>query len=677
MRVREIVLAALAFHPYAPLILSQGVDIVPHQLSALYGEESKKHRCKSPFKHRTLGLLRSGYPVNVLVADETGLGKTIIVGLFLFSLVLRGIARNILVVVPKGLMAQWHDEMLLKFGLNFRTVTSGRGFKDVARTAETDSVRLIVSLDTLKGSRGMEFLSSLPKSFFDIAIFDEAHHIITPSETLRLNAARLAKRKAKSLVLMSATPFRGNVTIEVHRVRELLDENFIYIRRFKDKATTPEGRSLFPPRRSYRIALVPPINWATVYSRIEKVIDGLPLGTITKLVLKKRAASSLYSLLISLERAGLGGENPFTEVTDDVSGHEPDSPKLRSFSIKRSAQITPKLMSVLKSVVCKNTTYKELELLRLLERLTRRYKVVVFSEYRSTVQRLAQVFDEMDVKYVVVHGGMSVKERKHAIDVFWYDDKVKVLLATDAAGEGINLHIAPYQINYDIPWSPLKLEQRYGRIHRYGQKRAAIVYNITITGSLDDKVVDKLLAKIDNIARMLGDWVYDYIGIAVRPAEVQKMLTENWEPSAHVMMKRLKAVREDEHDPCLGNAAALPYDIRKASALLRSVLHRTCGIYIPNVLETIRAVDLLISRVRQEKVDLPPRVVMAVARRGEMISSIYTVLRGHSSSVYIDVMTGSIIKREGLERYLERQVIRLANFYGLGYDEVRIIWGDH
>jgi len=613
-------------------------------------------------------MLKSGYPVNALIADETGLGKTIVVGLYLFSLVLRGLVRNILVTAPKSLLGQWHDELLYKFGLYFRIVTSGRELKELLENLRPDSeLRLIVSIDLVKGKYGIKFLQETPDRSIDVAIIDEAHHVITRKDTLRLEAAKYISKKTKSLILVSATPFRGYYDVDYERVIDLLGKGFLYIRRFKDQVVDLKGNYIFPPRESFRVKLTPNPRWRGVYDTISSLIDDTPLKPITKIVLKKRAASSLSSLQLTIEKIRTRKifEDPFTEETDDVFGLEPDIYDIKTGAHSKKIPYTnlSKILDITRKVMSENRSFKEIEFLRLLRPLIKKDKVVIFTEYKSTLDHLGNILMKEDVNFVSIHGGMGVKERRKTMEVFWRDEKVKVLLATDAAGEGINLHIAPYQINYDIPWSPLKLEQRFGRIHRYGQRRPTYVYNLAIAGTIDEKISDRILEKIRNIAKLLGDWVYDYIGMAIRPSEVKELvLTNGIGPDEKTIVQRLKKVKEELHNPPYDNFNELLNELEVIRANICKWLNIKAVQEI-NILETIRISKEVIRRIKTKKVQEFAEHGLMTFCTGHEQSALFWILV-KSNGAYLDPLTGAQVEEKHAHQYLEDKIRELANFYG-------------
>jgi len=664
LSTHEIRTVALAYHPFSPLILSHRVDVLPHQLNALYGVYETYHRCSSPIPHKVGGLLRVGFPLNALVADETGLGKTIILGFLILSLMLRGLVRNVAIIVPKAIVGQWQDELLYKFGIFFRTIEHGSEFLELIDDLKHGrGLKFIVSVDLIKGRYGYEFLSALPKRGLDLTVIDEAHHIITHKETLRSEVGTELANKSKALILSSATPFRGYYEAEYKRILELLGTNFLYIRRFKDQVVGVDGKPLFPKRVSYTVNITLNPHWYQAYFKIRKYIETSALQNLAKLVLLKRLSSSLYALYVTLRKLQISEViDPFSEETDDVSGVEPDVREKLHKHIKhpdRVVQVASDLVSAY--VTREELTPKEQEFLRLLEPLAERGKVVVFTEYRATLDRLKEVLSRADIKFVYVHGEMGLKERRSAIATFWDDPKVKVFLATDAAGEGINLQVARYQINYDIPWSPLKLEQRFGRIHRYGQKDLTYVYNLAIKDTIDGYILEKIVSKLDNVVRLLGDWVFDYVGIAVRPEEVRKTVLEGSNIiDEGLLIKRFKALREETHNP----SCDADYIYRQMK-MLKEYVDKYIKTGQVDVLEVLRITGLTLQNLNG--VGNYPKeglgdIVVSVYKVHNYIASFMFIER--KGEVFLSPIDNVYVDRDKAEQYLLRRTEEIARFYG-------------
>ncbi|MHA1248595.1 MAG: DEAD/DEAH box helicase [Candidatus Helarchaeota archaeon] len=683
LSTKEIIFAEFLQHPYAPVILSKNFDILPHQLSALYGVPEKNHKCNSLLSHNLGGLLRFGFPITALIADETGLGKTIIASLFIFSHIIRNIAKNIIIAFPKSLLIQWYEELLYKFGLYFTKIKKGKEFIELA-TKKNNNFKIITSIDLIKGKYGSDFLKNLPDKFIDISIIDEAHHVLTPKDTLRFRIAELLSKKSKSFILMSATPFRGNFEIENRRIKELLGTNFIYIRRFKDNVKDFKNNYIFPKRESYSIQLKFNLYWKQIYDNIYKNIDILKINSLAKLILKKLMASSIYTLKNTIENIKKNNyelKKSFIIENDDLSGIIEPNTNIYSSKSQKFENLNysfDKLLQFLNSIIDKNITFKENEFLKILKKIIIRNKVVVFTEYRSTLRYLESLLKNEEISFTKIHGGLSNKKRKSALYQFWNDKNIKVLLATDAAGEGINLQIAQYQINFDIPWSPLKLEQRFGRLHRYGQKNITYVYNLAISGTLDDIILVKILKKLDNISKLLGDWIYDYIGIAINPSEIKNLiLNDNFEIHDSKMIYRLQNLKKELHNPKIFNLNKVLYEINKIKTNLLKWLN-VYKIENLNILNSIEYYKLFTNQIRNKKVlnEYLNNLLIGFKNMNKNINLFWVLIK--NNNIYFDPIENTEITSNDAISYLKNKINYLASFYGyFNNDNTIEIFGDY
>lgn len=445
----DLKVLALAFNMYSPFILTKFVDPLPHQLDGLYGGRHINHQCNALFPHKTEGILRSRPPMNALVADETGLGKTVIAGTVISRFKLAGYGKRILIASPKSVTVQWKWELSNKFGIITNLVRDTGSL----RNFPAGSTR-IVSMDFLKFHVD-EFVESVKS--LDLLVIDEAHHVLGANETMLFEMVDRLKDISGSKLLLTATPFRGskNASREEHRLEQLLNNDTVYIRRLKDNITDLRGRRLFPPRKSITVPVDSTIM-RELHEGIKRIEFDLP---IKRLILMKRLASSLSSFLSSLER--LTRSNRLDEnfyETDDVVGKEPDlmddkGPKWREEEIERLAELRDRLGKTDREELLD----KEKKLVGLIKSW-KDQKVVVFTEYKSTLDSIAGEFHRAGIGFATLYGDMEVEEREREMKSFLQEERKKVFLSTDAGGEGINLQVAKVQINFDIPWSPIKLE---------------------------------------------------------------------------------------------------------------------------------------------------------------------------------------------------------------------------
>ena len=463
---------------------SAAIDILPFQLEP------------------TLALLK-GLGTRLLIADEVGLGKTVQALLAVAELRARGVVARILIVCPAGLRDQWAQECVQRFALPF-FVADQSSLRRVAAelphgvNAWQTQPLSIVSSDYVKRP---EVLSSALAVSWDMVIVDEAHGVCGLSE--RQEAVSQLTARAQYVVLLTATPHNGDAagfnalcTIGSHGDRLLV------FRRRKHEAGDNAGRRIHVNRvtpteaeRRMQVMLVE----LTDTIRRERVTSESHAWLVLT-VLHKRALSGGQALAASVARRlallGSGGtyESGQAQLLLPLSGDEDDTsdaapmwsdPALRDVALERS--VLARLLVAARDASRADSKVRFLR--RLLARL--REPAIVFTEYRDTLLHLVEVLGR---EAAVIHGGLSRSERQSATSRF---PQVGLLLATDAAGEGLNLHHACRTvINLELPWNPMRLEQRIGRVDRIGQRRRVHVFHLIAASTGEAALLRRLTARI-------------------------------------------------------------------------------------------------------------------------------------------------------------------------------------
>lgn len=487
---------------------------------------------------KALGMSR----VNLLIADDVGLGKTIEAGLVVQEMLLRNRARRVLVVCPAPLTGKWRDELFDKFGLAF-TVLDADALKSLRRThgleANPFSVfpRTIVSLPWLRTPRVQRLLDEVlvqqarNPGFFDVLIVDEAHHCAPPApargkkyalDSKQTQAVRRAGDFSQHRLFLSATPHNGYPE-SWQALLELLDPNRfargvepdptvvqqVMVRRLKDDLQLPDGTPRFPGRRARAIEVTYTDDERAghelliAYTGSRQQVPGpiaVRAGDLISLLLKKRLFSSPAAFARTLEahkatvaRAGASAaaEDEVPEWLADALAweDEPDPDEAEADVLDRAASAVGALdgrqaellseLSVWSERRAEPADSKANALVAELNRLCPEgssTRVIVFTEYRDTQVWLAQILAARGLggdRLGLLHGGMDTAHREHLKDAFQAAperDPLRILLATDAASEGIDLQRHCHTvIHYDIPFNPNRLEQRIGRVDRYGQ----------------------------------------------------------------------------------------------------------------------------------------------------------------------------------------------------------------
>jgi superfamily II DNA or RNA helicase len=598
---------AYAHDPHFAVTLT-GIDVLPHQLEAVYERMLPQV------------LLR------FLLADDPGAGKTIMAGLLMKELRLRGIVERVLVLCPAPLTIQWEDELATKFDENFEIMTSERIRGTLTSNPWNEYNRCIASIDLVKRE---EVRDRLLEADWDMVIIDEAHKCSARTDgdkvtkTQRYQLAERLSRKAERLLLLTATPHQGNADQFEHFLRLLDEDQFIdldrdrqviqlegnpwYLRRMKENLRDFDGHRLFTERHAVTqpFALTSPEH--ELYDAVTDYLnDFLPRVTgkrrtqftLVRIVFQRRLASSLGAIASSLMRrhrrfaemlAELESLPPserarkleqFRLVEIDVEQELDDETEEQQDQLLEAAVVAETLERLREEVeelarlvrVAKDTlgTGREaklealkscLEGAQFTELKDGRGKLLIFTEHRDTQEHLLKQLDEWGYTTTQIHGGMSAQERRHRQIEF--QRNAQVCVATEAAGEGINLQFCHLMINYDIPWNPNRLEQRMGRIHRIGQTSDVFVFNFVSTNTVEGQILQRLLEKLETIRLTLGDRVFDVIGelLKLNDVNLEDMLREAaYEPkdiTAYLdQIERLTPDRWQEYERATGVALA-------------------------------------------------------------------------------------------------------------------------
>ena len=523
---------------YDPMLAVASSDLqpLPHQIKAVYGE------------------LLPRTPLRFLLADDPGAGKTIMCGLYVKELILRGDLARCLVVAPGGLVEQWQDELFDKFGLSFEILTRAMMDASVTGNVFEQHPLLIARMDQL--SRNDDLLDRLEKSDWDLVVVDEAHRMSAHyfgselKTTKRYQLGQLLGQVTRHLLLMTATPhagkqedfqlflalldgdrFEGRFRDGVHSV----SPDDLMRRMVKEELLTMEGKPLFPERRAYTVTYELSDLEQDLYEAVSQYVreemnradqlkqsgEGRRGNTVgfALTVLQRRLASSPEAILRSLERRRKRLEKRRREVNGehlngddlplrsrleailgrdeaDLDDHLEDLPAdeveemeedvLDAATAARTVaeldieiSILGDLIEIAGRVRHSERDRKWSELREILEdnALTRddaggARKMIIFTEHRDTLNYLVERIRALlgkEEAVVAIHGGVRREERRAIQERFTSDANARILVATDAAGEGLNLQRAHLMVNYDLPWNPNKIEQRFGRIHRIGQ----------------------------------------------------------------------------------------------------------------------------------------------------------------------------------------------------------------
>ena len=549
---------AHAFDPEFAVSVSQ-VDPLPHQLDAVY-----KHLLPLP-------------RIRFLLADDPGAGKTIMAGLAMRELMQRGDVRRVLVLCPKALTDQWRREMLERFHENFTLLTGETVSASFGRNPWVTNDLIVASVDLAVQEH---ILPGLEQATWDMIIFDEAHKLSayrygTSSKIDKTKRYQLAERlspKTKHLLLMTATPHKGDDE-NFRLLLSLLDEQVFstlagmrsalqgedspyYLRRMKEAMRHFDGRPLFLPRHVDTVKYELEPHEQALYEAVTNYVStGLQQAESTQnrnvglalTILQRRLASSVFAITRSLERRhkrlsdelevvrkmGRLREQQQVDLGDEEDPEDPNDEQEDILSGASNARTPDELaaeIAQLKVLVALAHETRQIgmekklkEFLSVVEAQTvkdHNEKILVFTEHKDTLDYLTQQLTERGYSVCNIHGGMRLQDRIAAEKSF--RGPTQFMVATDAAGEGINLQFCRVMVNWDLPWNPNRLEQRMGRIHRYGQDFEVEIVNLVAATTREGAVLIRLMEKLERMRVALGhDQVYDVISSVLEGGQIR------------------------------------------------------------------------------------------------------------------------------------------------------------
>lgn len=530
-------LAWLAMAEGEPLaVAAGGVEPLPHQLAVL---------------DRAM----AAEPLRLLLADEVGLGKTIEAGLVISEFKARGLVDRVLVVAPKGVQLQWVAEMADRFGEEFVLVGAGGVPIDSGINPWRAFDRVVCSIDAVKPIRNRsgwtsdriaayndQRMDAVVGAGWDLVVIDEAHHVAGSSEDVaRHQLGRHLANAAPRLLLLTATPHSGK-SDAFARLLGLLDDRFfsgqpidrssvapLVVRTEKRHAIDNYGNPLFRPRTTL-LAMVPYQDRAVERSLYDAVTDYVrhgyrrarserrPAVGFLVLLMQRLVSSSTAAILSAMERRliAVATEGQQLRLFTDRMGEWGDLTGEEQLAVLAEAQgaawgneraEVELLLDLARQAMASGIDAKARYLLDILSQTARSEgdpasKAVVFTEFVPTQQMLLDVLSNAGISAVAINGTMSISERRDAQIAFKND--VRVLVSTDAGGEGINLQFAHVVVNYDLPWSPTRIEQRIGRVDRIGQTHDVVAHNLVLESSIDARVLNVLQDKLAVILAELG-----------------------------------------------------------------------------------------------------------------------------------------------------------------------------
>ena len=433
-----------------------------------------------------------------LLADEVGLGKTIEVGMILKEMHYRGTEDAVLILTPAQLAQQWQAEMLEKFGLEFVC-----NYDDEFGGFDAHD-HIIASIDTAKSDRHR---ATVLARDWDVLVLDEAHYVKNEDTDRYWLLDQLSYDYA---FFLTATPIQNDVT-DLYNVISLLRPGLFGTRDAFHNYFVESGQETLINRDELqqRLSEVMIRN-----RRAETDIDFTPRNVTTRTFPPSPAERELYRAVTDYVRGAYTEDQGQKLVLMTLQKEVVSSPEALSGTVERQLETedghrhthADQLEAILERADAIETPTKLDSLRRITDEAHQRVdkgRVIVFTQFRATQQALLGMLDDAGYTTHPFHGGHSSDEKEEIVERF--EAEGGVLVSTDAMNEGRNLQFCNVMVNYDLPWNPMKVEQRIGRIHRIGQKREVYVFNLALKDTIEEYVLERLYHKIDLFQQSVGE----------------------------------------------------------------------------------------------------------------------------------------------------------------------------
>ena len=463
-----------------------------------------------------------------MLCDEVGLGKTIEAGLVIKEYLMRQMAERILILTPPGLVQQWREELAQKFGLHDFVTNSDDTFRAAGDDAWSKFPRVIASIAAARLKRNRQIITGLN---YDLVIVDEAHHLKNRSSVTWKFVNALQKR---FILMLTATPVENRLE-ELYNLITILKPGQLktpqeFRRQFvvKGNPHSPKNRGLLrelmadvmirhsrgqvdvklPPRRAHTVRLTLSPAEQKLYQNVSDFVrhamqEGRGSGArkLTLGILQREIGSSVTAVARTLHKLA---------AQPAWNAHK------------------TRLLALAEEAVAITDWAKAGALLKILHSAGEEH-ILIFTHFQATLNALAERLTAAGIEFIPYHGGLTLQQKDEAIRRF--EAEGRVLLSTEAAGEGRNLQFCHIMVNFDLPWNPQRIEQRVGRIHRIGQTKQVEIFNLSAQGTIEDHLLNILDRKLNMFELVIGEMEM-VLGYLTKEQDFEEMLLEVWLNSA-------------------------------------------------------------------------------------------------------------------------------------------------
>ncbi|MFH1122469.1 MAG: SNF2-related protein [Pseudomonadota bacterium] len=476
------------------------------------------------YQEETVRKVMKGFRGRALLADEVGLGKTIEALMILKEYIMRGMVQSALILVPASLVSQWKDELRVKFSLDFIS-TDDPDFQS-GNSASWNRGFVLSSINVAKSRKNFSLVTGRE---WDMVIVDEAHHLKNRNT---LNWKLVNGLKKRFILLLTATPVENNL-VELYNLVTLLKPGQLRtMSEFKRDFMT-RGDPTDPKNRSLLRDLLGQVMIRN--TRAVAKIDIPPRYAETLKVEGSSEEKDLYERISNLvKRTNAEDGRSHRLLMKNLLEEAGSSPRAVSLTLSRlfhKGNLLPIYEKEIQAIDSMCLALKENSKNRVLLNLihSSREKMIVFVKYLGTLDHISCFLQEQGVPFALFHGRLNsgVKEEQ----IRYFRDEANILVTTEIGGEGRNMQFCNRMVNYDLPWNPMKIEQRIGRIHRLGQEKEVFIYNLCASGSIEERILDILDRKINMFEMVIGE-VDMILGRISEDHNFSDMIYDIWVDSA-------------------------------------------------------------------------------------------------------------------------------------------------
>lgn len=447
----------------------------------------------------------------VLLCDEVGLGKTIEAGMLMKEYLLRGMVKNILILTPAPLVSQWQEEMAQKFDIMFTTTDDPLFSADPDRFWRGSFI--IASIHTAKSSKNF---SRVAANFYDLVLVDEAHHLKNRNT---LNWKLVNEIQKRFIFLLTATPVQNHL-IELFNLITLLKPGQFKTERLFKQAYVQRGESRKPTNKEQLRGLLRDVMIRNTRSAIDLK---LPKRFASTVRLEPGAVErELYRAITDYARTHSESvPGPLLQLLLRQAGSSPAALRATLLRLRSERSDVEHLLDLTERV---GESARERALLEILGKNPQEKKVV-FTQYLKTLDSVASLLERRGLPFALFSGDLTAREKDQAI--YRFREDLPILLSTESGGEGRNLQFCNTLLNFDLPWNPMRIEQRIGRLHRIGQNRDVFIFNLSVRETLEDHILDILENKINMFEMVIGE-IEPLLGYLGEEQEFEDIIMEIW-----------------------------------------------------------------------------------------------------------------------------------------------------